>query len=315
MLSNKFTQPFFQVITSESAINDIASVVCFWDKVYDARLNFENSISDALIILSDEQQLKMLLQVLESLSDRARIYYVDEYYQTGDYLTERYNSMTSLFQNYIMTYKFAINIPNRSLSQDEVSLASAVCISEEFAYAYENTRLAYLDIAGEEKAMPWILDRREFIAQNSEWKAAERERLGLPPDTRPLVERLEDVFFEDVKAEPIETTIGVTTAPIPWRYGLADFAETLYKLERKGAIDLKSYFESKGSGAGLVRAISSLFAFPNDKSAVTLNNYLSEIRKSLGRGPLDAGVLKAIGRIRGGKMDDVLPDEPEPNTP
>lgn len=306
MISNKFTQPFFNAITDNYDVIDLESAVRFWDILYEARITLENGISDSLIILSDEQQSRLLLQVLVSINDRDSLYYIDDYYIKTVPEQDEYNTMRAIHQD-CMDLKFGVvGSQNRKLLEKEKCLLMSSIISEEFNEANENIRQVYLSIEGEEKSFDWILNRRESIFQHSLWKKHERERLGLPPDERTSEEKLNDFVFGDSEILNA-TTEKQTKASISWRGDLADFAETLYKLERKGVIDLKSYFDNGGTGSGLVREICQLFSFSNDKPGATLNNYLSKIRKSLGRGPVDAGVLKALGRIRGGKMDDIMP--------
>ncbi|GAA3992350.1 hypothetical protein [Hymenobacter antarcticus] len=110
---------------------------------------------------------------------------------------------------------------------------------------------------------------------------------------------------------PTSQPVQANASPVllQWLGQVADLAELLHRLEKGGIIDLKRYFENGGKGIDLCRGITNVFAFREEKVVDNLNGYLSHLKKSVGPGEIDEGVMIKIGRKRGGKMDNMMPGE------
>jgi hypothetical protein len=310
MLSNKYTRAFFKSVEYSNfshSIGDLNSIYNSWNHIINFRLDFENNISNLLLSLSYKQRIYLLLQLLTDFKFNSNL-------SSFDYLIEGNESALSKEADYFWTQ---LNIHRLNIEDDYI-------INNETGDLGEKTNLALHYFSGR-TLLRYVIGHELSRARNNihntyRYEKSTRTNSRAGKETLALITNLSNILPEnpeDVELVDWDNKKDKTNTPLNWSYSIPDFAEMLYKLERKGAIDLKSYFNSGGSGAELSRLLSQVFTFTtaSGKPAAILNSYISEIKKSLGSGPLDAGVLKAIGRIRGGKMDDVLPDEPEPNTP
>jgi hypothetical protein len=289
MLFNKYSREFVEAIAPYNfkGIIDLHTANICIKQARSVTNRFEDGLSEALISLTTEQQAKFLLQNLENFASLDFLYSEDPHYTNDiDFDFEKYLPVGEL---QVLCYSYAAGqIENQAIPKEDVKLLQGRIASSEIGYAQELTRRTYALKVGDKEADKWILnpDIREYrLLKHQDSSTTQSDKL------------LADI----------------NTISLPWQYGLNDFAEMLYKLERAGAIDLKAYFDSGGTGSDLARNFCRLFAFQSKASnpVGTLSNYISDIRKGLGRGGHDLGILKSIGRVRGGKMDNIIPENPK----
>jgi hypothetical protein len=307
MLTNKYVRTFLENISTTSILLDLNAAKEYQKIITNARKQFEDDLTSALILLSDEQQARLLAQTLKNFKGLEYSFDLKNLFFEDKNNSQAYDIATSLYTEYLRFS--ASKSPNRQLELSSSKLLMRMIVSEEATFAKSMTYQNYASKISLEELAKWHLNNLEF-AKTIKGALAPK---GISTPKAVLAPSLNKDLNDSQNVEIDKSNYAIQS--IPWKHGLNDFAELLYKLERTGVIDLKSFFENGGKGIDLARSFCLIFSFNSTTKnpVATLNTYISEIRKGLGNGAYDLGILKAIGRSRTGTMDDILPDHPDQN--